>query len=126
MEIKAVQNVMADYTNNIRNTQVASVESETSSVVATGNNTAQENALPLKPGTIVISEEEQQKKMEQLQHILDKHNIEISYNDEVHRYAIRVTDSQTNEVVKEIPSEKMLDMFAKMLELEGLLVDEKT
>ena len=27
--------------------------------------------------------------------------------------------------IKEIPSEKSLEMFARMLEIEGLLVDEK-
>ena len=56
---------------------------------------------------------------------LKNHNIEISYNDEVNRYAIKVLDSDSKEVVKEIPSEKTLEMFARMLEIEGLLVDEK-
>jgi flagellar protein FlaG len=34
-------------------------------------------------------------------------------------------DSNTKEVIREIPSEKILDMFASMLELAGLLVDER-
>ncbi len=72
-----------------------------------------------------LSEKEQQKRMARLQDTLKNHNIEISYNDEVNRYAIKVLDSDSKEVVKEIPSEKTLDMFARMLEIEGLLVDEK-
>lgn len=72
-----------------------------------------------------MSEKEQQHRMERLQETLKNHNIEISYNDEVNRYSIKVLDSDSKEVVKEIPSEKTLEMFAKMLEIEGLLVDEK-
>ena len=63
--------------------------------------------------------------MARLQDTLKNHNIEISYNDEVNRYSIKVLDSESQEVVKEIPSEKSLEMFARMLEIEGLLVDEK-
>ena len=72
-----------------------------------------------------LSEKEQQRRMERLQDTLKNHNIEISYNEEVNRYAIKVLDTDTKEVVKEIPSEKTLEMFARMLEIEGLLVDEK-
>lgn len=72
-----------------------------------------------------LSEKEQQRRMARLQDTLKNHNIEISYNDEVNRYAIKVLDSDSKEVVKEIPSEKTLEMFARMLEIEGLLVDEK-
>ena len=72
-----------------------------------------------------LSEKEQQRRMERLQETLKNHNVEISYNDEVNRYAIKVLDADSKEVLKEIPSEKTLEMFARMLEIEGLLVDEK-
>ena len=68
-----------------------------------------------------LSEKEQQRRMARLQDTLKNHNIEISYNDEVNRYSIKVLDSESQEVVKEIPSEKSLEMFARMLEIEGLL-----
>ena len=38
---------------------------------------------------------------------------------------IKIKDKETGEVLKEIPSEKMLKMFTKACELAGLLVDEK-
>ena len=72
-----------------------------------------------------LSEKEQQRRMDRLQETLKNHDIEISYNEEVNRYAIKVLDANSKEVVKEIPSEKTLEMFARMLEIEGLLVDEK-
>ena len=72
-----------------------------------------------------LSEKEQQRRMARLQETLKNHNVEISYNNEVNRYAIKVLDAESKEVLKEIPSEKPLEMFARMLEIEGLLVDEK-
>lgn len=90
-----------------------------------------ENTKPIKGQTDKggdeqqLSEKEQQRRMARLQDTLKNHNIEISYNDEVNRYSIKVLDSESQEVVKEIPSEKSLEMFARMLEIEGLLVDEK-
>ena len=41
------------------------------------------------------------------------------------RITIKIKDKETGEVLKEIPSEKMLKMFTKDCELAGLLVDEK-
>ena len=42
----------------------------------------------------------------------------------MNRITIKIKDKET-EVLKEIPSEKMLKMFTKACELAGLLVDEK-
>ena len=50
---------------------------------------------------------------------------EFRYHEETHRISIKVKDSETDEVIREIPPEKTLDMIAKTLELAGLLVDEK-
>ena len=50
---------------------------------------------------------------------------EFKFHEETNRISITVKDSETDEVIKEIPPEKTLDMIAKTLELAGLLVDEK-
>ena len=50
---------------------------------------------------------------------------EFRYHEETNRISITVKDSETKEVIKEIPPEKTLDMIAKTLELAGILVDEK-
>ena len=50
---------------------------------------------------------------------------EFKFHEDLNRISITVKDSETNEVIKEIPPEKTLDMIAKTLELAGLLVDEK-
>lgn len=49
----------------------------------------------------------------------------FKYHDDTNRISITVMDSETQEVIKEIPPEKALDMLAKAWELAGLMVDEK-
>lgn len=50
---------------------------------------------------------------------------EFKYHEKTNRISITVRDKETDEVIKEIPPEKTLDMIAKSLELAGILVDEK-
>ena len=55
------------------------------------------------------------------------HHTQLSfeYHDETNRISITVKDSDTDEIIREIPPEKALDMLAKAWEMAGLLVDEK-
>lgn len=46
-------------------------------------------------------------------------------HEETNRVMIKLVDKDTQEVIKEIPPEKTLDMIAKCMELAGVLVDEK-
>lgn len=41
------------------------------------------------------------------------------------RIYVKVIDKQTDEVIKEIPPEKILDLVGRIQELVGILVDEK-
>ena len=56
------------------------------------------------------------------------HHTQLSfkYHEDTNRISITVTDSDTDEVIREIPPEKTLDMLAKAWEMAGLLVDERT
>lgn len=49
----------------------------------------------------------------------------FKYHEDTNRISITVTDSTTDEVIREIPPEKALDMLAKVWELAGLMVDER-
>ncbi|WP_308415514.1 flagellar protein FlaG [Sporanaerobium hydrogeniformans] len=51
--------------------------------------------------------------------------LQISIHDKTHRVMAKVIDKETKEVIKEIPSEKLLDIVYSMLEYSGLVVDEK-
>jgi len=51
--------------------------------------------------------------------------LEFQIHEKTNEIIVKVVDRETNEVIREIPSEKILDMFASMLEIAGLLVDER-
>ena len=55
------------------------------------------------------------------------HHTQLSfkYHEDTNRISITGTDSDTDEVIREIPPEKTLDMLAKAWEMAGLLVDER-
>lgn len=52
-------------------------------------------------------------------------HIKFTLHEELNEYFVQVVNSETNEVVKEIPPKKILDISAKLQEMIGLLVDEK-
>ena len=54
-------------------------------------------------------------------------NREFSYSvhEATNRVVVKVLDKTTKEVIKEIPPEKNLDAVAKMMELVGIIIDEK-
>ncbi len=55
-------------------------------------------------------------------------NREFQYkvHEKTNRFIVSVKDTESGKVIREIPSEESLDFFAKMLEMAGLLVDEKS
>lgn len=50
---------------------------------------------------------------------------EFSYHEATNRVSIKVMDKDTEEVLREIPPEETLEMLEKMLEMAGILIDEK-
>jgi flagellar protein FlaG len=38
---------------------------------------------------------------------------------------VKVIDAETDEIIREIPPEKILDMVAMMWEMVGIIVDER-
>lgn len=51
--------------------------------------------------------------------------LDISIHDKTHEIMVKVLNKNTGEVIREVPQEKTLDLVAKMMELAGILVDEK-
>lgn len=50
---------------------------------------------------------------------------EFAIHEKTKEIMIKVIDADTNEIIREIPPEKTLDMVAKMWELSGIMVDER-
>ena len=53
------------------------------------------------------------------------HKVKLSVNDEINQVIIKVVDSETDKVIKEIPAEEIQRLIARIKETIGLLVDEK-
>ena len=65
--------------------------------------------------------------IEELNKKLEDYNkrLEYSIHERTNRILVKVIDIQTEEVIKEIPDEKLMDMMADLCEASGILVDEK-
>lgn len=50
---------------------------------------------------------------------------EFSIHEKTKQIMVKVIDTDTKELIKEIPPEKILDMVANMCEAAGIFVDEK-
>ncbi|MBB2481627.1 flagellar protein FlaG [Bacillus sp. APMAM] len=71
---------------------------------------------------------------EKLQKVVDGMNefvqasnthLKFELHDELNEYYVSIIDDKTQEVIKEIPSKRMLDIYAEMEKHLGILVDKK-
>ncbi|SFM23216.1 flagellar protein FlaG [Gracilibacillus orientalis] len=78
-------------------------------------------------GNVELNKDQLQSMVEGLNSFLEPSNTSIRYelHDKLDRYYVTIVDQNTDEVVKEIPPKKMLDVYASMAELMGFIVDEK-
>lgn len=80
--------------------------------------------------TKVISNEEQEQSKKTLELIMQtvkgpNTTVERSVHEATNHILYKVKDKETGEVIREIPEEKLLDIVAKIMEISGLLIDEK-
>ena len=80
------------------------------------------------------SKSEQQLPLEKAQQLTDSMNtflesattqLRFKLHDKLNEYYVTIIDMKTDEVVREIPSKKLMDIHAAMREFLGLLVDRK-
>lgn len=50
---------------------------------------------------------------------------EFSIHEKTKQIMVKVIDVNTNEIIREIPPEKILDLVASIWEISGIIVDEK-
>ena len=51
--------------------------------------------------------------------------LRFKFHEKLNEYYVTIVDSTTDEVIREIPSKKLLDIHAAMREFVGLLIDRK-
>ncbi|ETT65509.1 flagellar biosynthesis protein FlaG [Paenibacillus odorifer] len=52
-------------------------------------------------------------------------SLEISIHERTHSVMVKVMNKETGELIREIPPEKTLDLVAKMMEIAGILIDQR-
>lgn len=74
-----------------------------------------------------FSKEKLQQAVDSLNEVLDidQRKSRFVLHEGLNRYFVQLVDSETEEVVKEIPPKKLLDAFYEMQKLVGKIVDEK-
>ena len=70
-----------------------------------------------------IDREKLEKVMEQLRSNLPNAEAKYDIHEGTDRIMIKLVDKETNEVIKEIPDEKLLDIIAKCQQVSGVLLD---
>lgn len=82
-----------------------------------------EESFPL----IKIKEEEIEEQIKEINEKLLGSHQELQYHihERTQKLLIKLVDTRTKEVIKEIPEEKLVDIMADICEGAGLLIDEK-
>lgn len=63
-------------------------------------------------------------KLKELGNLFNK-RLDFRVDETTHRVVVKVIDTETDKVIKEIPPEQILHIAARMQEMIGLLVDEE-
>ncbi|NGQ95644.1 flagellar protein FlaG [Brevibacillus sp. SYP-B805] len=115
MEIKGATSVKVD------NAETALVSEQ-----RTGNRQQEEGSEAVQPEK-TYSKEEIAKELQHLNKWLESKSSHLKFvlHDELNKYYVQVIDDNTNEVIKEIPSKKIMDIIANFYEKLGLIVDKK-
>ena len=135
MDIENVSNVNSNYgtAETVKTTNTAaeishsaaaaverSVERESKAVTAAEESASADSKKEHTPSEATINDAVQSANRK-----MSHTRCEYSYHKKTNRVSIKVLNADTDEVIREIPPEKSLDMLQKMWELAGILVDEK-
>ncbi len=84
----------------------------------------EEDDFHLEPGT--LDEETVSLMTDQLNELMDKINcnLEFKYNKEVNLMTIKMIDKKTQEVIKEVPPEEMIENMVKAKDWLGAFIDQ--
>jgi flagellar protein FlaG len=102
----------------------SSVEKQASDVPPT---THQEQTTDKRVEHVNYSKEELEKTVQNMNKWLQSSSTHLQFrlHDKLNEYYVEIVNDQTNEVIRQIPSKKLMDVAAQMQEMIGLLVDEK-
>lgn len=110
------------------------VMDQTASIKTTEPQTVKAIEVKEQPLPIPSLESEPEVSKEKLQQAVDAVNdffennhseLKFLFHEGLEQYYVQLVNSETEEVVREIPSKKLLDVYYEMQKLVGMIVDEK-
>lgn len=122
--LSSSQTMMAMNTKRSNNTNQTSIEADSKSKENTIHNFKATN-----PKTNEATSVGELKLMEAIDKINKSiegasRRFEYSVHDKTNTVMVKVIDSETDEIIKEIPPEKILNLVANLWEMAGIIVDE--
>lgn len=103
--------------------QTNNVDSVTASITKVTN--ANSNAQEGQEGSQSSSNESARQAAYTYNKLTNNTKAVFGVNEATNRITIKIVDKDTDEIVKEFPAEKTLDMIARVWEMAGIMVDEK-
>ncbi|MCL6601866.1 MAG: flagellar protein FlaG [Paenibacillus sp.] len=91
------------------------------------SNSSELNQLERQGVKFSMGEEQVIKALDRALHALQgPHTMfEVSMHKETHTIMVKVLNKETGELIREVPPEKTLDLVANMMEIAGIIIDER-
>jgi flagellar protein FlaG len=112
----------------VRNNEYNSYTNTNASLNTTASGTVSSESLMHKQQyELTISDKAIIQAIEKANKSLDgiQHKFQYSVHEKTGQIMVKVINSETDEIIREIPNEKVIDMIAKFQEINGLTIDEK-
>lgn len=124
MKTMRVERIQPDFTLEELHQMDRERVNKEASVIALPQQTAADEELSLPKGS---SREEIDEKVDKLNSTMELFNRKFHFkvHEKTNRVIVQVLNSETGEIISEIPPEKVLDMMAGMEKAIGLIVDAK-
>lgn len=101
------------------NNSKLSTRQDPDEAVKGNNNTVQLN-LDVSEDTLTRAVEKVNKSF-----LLENKRMEISFQKETNTYVVKIIDQETDEVISQIPSQRLLDYASGLMEYIGIILDTK-
>ncbi|WP_250278533.1 flagellar protein FlaG [[Clostridium] colinum] len=120
-----VNNKIYSTSNNITNEISHNIKNQNNNKEHNKVDNKENNSSSEKNG---ISKERLDKLVDELNEKFKLVNKEFSYDihEKTNRVIVKIKDSESGDVIRELPSEESLDLAAKIKEMVGLIIDKKS
>ncbi|MBC2582582.1 flagellar protein FlaG [Clostridium sp. DJ247] len=122
------QTALETNTNTVNNAQcVQPVQNNSTSAPVDSKNGSDTVGGKLSNNEKAATEQDVKKAVDKLNELLEGKSTHVEYEQvgKSKHMAIRIVDSQTKEVIKEIPPKKIIEMIDKLCEMAGIMIDGK-